>query len=44
MSIPVALDVKDRVAAITGAARGMGRAALEGFLAEGAKIVAADRS
>jgi len=44
MSIPVALDVKDRVAAITGAARGMGRAVLEGFLAEGAKIVALDRS
>lgn len=44
MSIPVALDVKDRVAAITGAARGMGRAVLEGFLAEGAKIVATDKS
>jgi 1,1a-dihydroxy-1-hydro-9-fluorenone dehydrogenase len=44
MTMPVAIDVKNRVAVVTGAARGMGRAVLEGFLAEGARVVAADRS
>src|SRR5205823_1224647 len=39
-----AMTVKDKVVAITGAARGMGRAYVEGFLAEGAKVVAMDRS
>lgn len=37
-------DLKDRVAVVTGAARGMGRAYVEGFLARGAKVVATDRS
>lgn len=37
-------DLQDKVVVITGAARGMGRAHTEGFLAEGAKVVAADRS
>ncbi|HEX9880649.1 MAG TPA: SDR family oxidoreductase [Candidatus Binatia bacterium] len=36
--------LKDRVAVITGGARGMGRAYVRGFLAEGAKVVATDRS
>src|SRR5205823_12062962 len=39
-----AMAVKDKVVAITGAARGMGRAYVQGFLAEGAKVVAMDRS
>src|ERR1051325_11697040 len=38
------MAVKDKVVAITGAARGMGRAYVQGFLAEGAKVVAMDRS
>src|SRR6476646_1541003 len=38
------MSVKDKVVAITGAARGMGRAYTQGFLAEGAKVVAMDRS
>jgi 1,1a-dihydroxy-1-hydro-9-fluorenone dehydrogenase len=37
-------DLKDRVAVVTGGARGMGRAYVEGFLARGAKVVATDRS
>jgi len=38
------MPVRDKVVAITGAARGMGRAYAQGFLAEGAKVVAMDRS
>ena len=37
-------DLEGRVVAITGAARGMGRAFTRGFLAEGAKVVAMDLS
>jgi NAD(P)-dependent dehydrogenase (short-subunit alcohol dehydrogenase family) len=37
-------ELEGRVVAITGAARGMGRAYVRGFLAEGAKVVAMDRS
>ena len=38
------MAVKDKVVAITGAARGMGRAYTQGFLNEGAKVVAMDLS
>jgi NAD(P)-dependent dehydrogenase (short-subunit alcohol dehydrogenase family) len=37
-------ELKDRVVAITGAARGMGRAYTRAFLAEGARVVAMDVS
>ncbi len=37
-------DLQGRVVAITGAARGIGRACVRGFLSEGAKVVAMDRS
>jgi NAD(P)-dependent dehydrogenase (short-subunit alcohol dehydrogenase family) len=37
-------ELKDRVVAITGAARGMGRAYTRAFLAEGARVVAMDFS
>jgi len=37
-------ELQGRVVAITGAARGMGRAYARGFLAEGAKVVAMDQS
>ncbi len=37
-------DLKDRVAVVTGGARGMGRAYVEAFLARGAKVVATDKS
>jgi NAD(P)-dependent dehydrogenase (short-subunit alcohol dehydrogenase family) len=37
-------DLEGKVVAITGAARGMGRAHVRGFLAEGAKVVAMDQS
>lgn len=37
-------DLEGKVVAITGAARGMGRAFTRGFLAEGAKVVAMDLS
>lgn len=37
-------DLKDRIVVVTGAARGMGRAYVDGFLARGAKVVATDRS
>jgi NAD(P)-dependent dehydrogenase (short-subunit alcohol dehydrogenase family) len=40
----VANDLKDRVAVITGGARGMGRAYVRAFLSAGAKVVATDRS
>ncbi len=36
--------MKDKVVVITGAARGMGRAYADAFLAKGAKVVATDRS
>lgn len=38
------MTLKDKVAVITGSARGMGRAYVNDFLAEGAKIVALDLS
>lgn len=38
------MTLKDRVAVITGAARGMGRAYAKDFLDEGAKVVALDQS
>jgi NAD(P)-dependent dehydrogenase (short-subunit alcohol dehydrogenase family) len=38
------VDVRDRVVVITGAARGLGRAYTQGFLKEGAKVVATDLS
>jgi len=44
MASPVEVDLKDRVAVITGAARGMGAAYVRGFLNAGAKVVATDRS
>jgi len=37
-------DLRGRVVVITGAARGIGRAYVKAFLAEGAKVVAMDRS
>ena len=37
-------ELQGRVVAITGAARGMGRAYARGFLAEGAKVIAMDQS
>ena len=37
-------ELEGRVVAITGAARGMGRAYARGFLTEGAKVVAMDQS
>jgi NAD(P)-dependent dehydrogenase (short-subunit alcohol dehydrogenase family) len=40
----VANDLRDRVAVITGGARGMGRAYVRAFLSAGAKVVATDRS
>jgi NAD(P)-dependent dehydrogenase (short-subunit alcohol dehydrogenase family) len=40
----VANDLRDRVAVITGCARGMGRAYVRAFLSAGAKVVATDRS
>jgi NAD(P)-dependent dehydrogenase (short-subunit alcohol dehydrogenase family) len=39
-----AIDVRGRVVVITGAARGLGRAHTEGFLREGALVVASDRT
>jgi NAD(P)-dependent dehydrogenase (short-subunit alcohol dehydrogenase family) len=41
---PAANDLKDRVAVITGGARGMGRAYVRAFVSAGAKVVATDRS
>jgi 3alpha(or 20beta)-hydroxysteroid dehydrogenase len=38
------VDVRDRVVVITGAARGLGKAHTEGFLREGARVVATDKS
>ncbi len=38
------MALKDKVVVITGAARGMGRAHLQGFLKEGAKVVGIDQS
>ena len=42
--MPENLNLKGRVVAVTGGARGMGRAMVRGFLAEGAKVVAMDLS
>ena len=44
MEREAATALKDRVVAITGAARGMGRAYTDAFLTAGAKVVATDRS
>jgi NAD(P)-dependent dehydrogenase (short-subunit alcohol dehydrogenase family) len=44
MESNVNVDLHDRVAVVTGGARGMGRAYVGGFLAQGAKVVATDRS
>ncbi|HEY7068039.1 MAG TPA: SDR family NAD(P)-dependent oxidoreductase [Chloroflexota bacterium] len=41
---PVELSLQGRVAVVTGGARGMGAAYVRGFLDEGARVVAADRS
>lgn len=40
----VDIDLKGRVAVVTGGARGMGRAYVRGFLSEGVKVVASDKS
>jgi NAD(P)-dependent dehydrogenase (short-subunit alcohol dehydrogenase family) len=37
-------ELKDKIVVVTGAARGMGRAYVEGFMAKGAKVVATDVS
>ena len=42
--MPVETDLQGRVVVVTGAARGMGRAMVKGFLAEGTKVVAMDLS
>ena len=42
--MPESSDLKGRVVAVTGAARGMGRAMVRGFLADGAKVAAMDLS
>ena len=42
--MPEDLNLNGKVVAVTGAARGMGRAMVRGFLAEGAKVVAMDLS
>jgi NAD(P)-dependent dehydrogenase (short-subunit alcohol dehydrogenase family) len=39
----VVFDLEDKVAIVTGAARGIGRALVEGFVRSGARVVAADR-
>ena len=44
MPLPVELNLQGRVAIITGGARGMGAAYVRGFLDEGARVVASDRS
>jgi NAD(P)-dependent dehydrogenase (short-subunit alcohol dehydrogenase family) len=44
MAVSESVSLKDRVAVVTGGARGMGRAYVRGFLAQGAKVVATDRS
>src|SRR4051794_432596 len=44
MSLPVELNLQGRGAVITGGARGMGAAYVRGFLDEGARVVATDRS
>ena len=42
--MPVETDLQGRVVVVTGAARGMGRTMVRGFLAEGTKVVAMDLS
>ena len=42
--MPEDLNLKGKVVAVTGAARGMGRAMVRGFLGKGAKVVAMDLS
>jgi NAD(P)-dependent dehydrogenase (short-subunit alcohol dehydrogenase family) len=37
-------DLEGKVVVVTGGARGMGAAYVRGFLSEGAKVVATDRS
>src|SRR4051794_15811405 len=44
MELSVPIDVRGKVVVVTGAARGMGSAYARGFLSEGAKLVAADKS
>jgi NAD(P)-dependent dehydrogenase (short-subunit alcohol dehydrogenase family) len=44
MPLPLPLNLQGRVAVVTGGARGMGAAYVRGFLAQGAKVVAADKS
>jgi NAD(P)-dependent dehydrogenase (short-subunit alcohol dehydrogenase family) len=44
MALSVNLNLEDRVAVVSGGARGMGLAYVRGFLGEGAKVVAADRA
>ena len=44
MPLAITLDLQGRVAVVTGGARGMGAAHVRGLLAEGAKVVATDRS
>lgn len=42
--LSVDIDLRGRVVVVTGAARGMGQAYVKGFLAEGAKVLATDKS
>ena len=44
MELKVTADFRDRVVVVTGGARGMGRAYVRAFLADGARVVAADKS
>ena len=44
MELKVSADFRDRVVVVTGGARGMGRAYVRAFLADGARVVATDKS